>query len=68
MCQIVRQHTGKMDAKLKAVVTVPAYFNNLQKRATMQACQIAGLECIRLINEPTAAIIARNLHDEDQDY
>ena len=45
----------------KAVVTVPAYFNNSQKKATLDACRIAGLECQRLINEPTAAAIAYGL-------
>ena len=42
----------------KAVVTVPAYFTKSQKQATMHACQIAGLEVLRLISEPTAASIA----------
>ena len=42
----------------KAVVTVPAYFNDAQRTATKQAGQIAGLEVIRIINEPTAAALA----------
>ena len=42
----------------KAVITVPAYFNNMQKQATTHAAEIAGLELIRLINEPTSAAIA----------
>lgn len=42
----------------KAVVTVPAYFNDAQRAATKQAGQIAGLDIIRIINEPTAAAIA----------
>ena len=42
----------------KAVITVPAYFNESQKRATKEAGEIAGLEVIRLLNEPTAAAIA----------
>ena len=41
-----------------AVVTVPAYFNDSQKQATKDACKIAGLECKRIITEPTAAAIA----------
>ena len=45
----------------KAVVTVPAYFNNSQKQATLDACKIAGLEFVRIINEPTAAAIAYGL-------
>jgi len=42
----------------KVVVTVPAYFGDSQRQATKDACQIAGLECIRIINEPTAAALA----------
>lgn len=45
----------------KVVVTVPAYFGNSQREATRDACQIAGLEVLRIINEPTAAAIAYNL-------
>ena len=44
-----------------AVVTVPAYFNNSQKQATLDACKIAGLDCKRIVNEPTAAAIAYGL-------
>src|SRR5438132_994643 len=42
----------------KAVVTVPAYFNDNQRQATKDAGQIAGLDVIRIINEPTAAALA----------
>lgn len=42
----------------KAVITVPAYFNDAQRLATKQAAEIAGLEVLRLINEPTAAALA----------
>ena len=42
-------------------MTVPAYFNNMQKQATMDACKIAGLKCERIINEPTAAAIGYGL-------
>ena len=42
----------------KAVVTAPAYFSKSQKLATMHACEIAGLECKRIISEPTAAYLA----------
>jgi len=42
----------------RAVVTVPAYFNHAQRAATKEAVELAGLECIRLINEPTAAALA----------
>lgn len=45
----------------KVVVTVPAYFNDAQRQATKDACRIAGLEVLRLIQEPTAASIAYGL-------
>ena len=45
----------------KAVVTVPAYFNDSQRQATKNAGQMAGLEIVRLINEPTAAALAYGL-------
>ncbi|KAL0214327.1 hypothetical protein P9112_006544 [Eukaryota sp. TZLM1-RC] len=53
----------------KAVITVPAYFNDSQRQATKDAGQIAGLEVLRIINEPTAAAIAYGLNnksDEEQ--
>ena len=45
----------------KAVITVPAYFNDAQRQATKDAGQIAGLEVARIINEPTAAALAYGL-------
>ena len=51
----------------KAVVTVPAYFNDSQRKATKQAAEIAGLEVERIINEPTAAALAYGLDKEDID-
>lgn len=45
----------------KAVVTVPAYFNDAQRQSTKDACRIAGLEALRIINEPTAAALAYGL-------
>ncbi|MCA9939423.1 MAG: molecular chaperone DnaK [Anaerolineales bacterium] len=50
----------------KAVITVPAYFNDSQRQATKDAGQIAGLEVMRIINEPTAAALAYGL-DKKQD-
>jgi L1 cell adhesion molecule like protein len=44
-----------------AVVTIPAYFNELQREATKAACVKAGLNVLRMINEPTAAAIAYGL-------
>ncbi len=49
----------------KAVITVPAYFNDAQRQATRDAGRIAGLEVIRIINEPTAAALAYGLSKED---
>jgi molecular chaperone DnaK len=51
----------------KAVVTVPAYFNDNQRSATKDACKIAGLEVIRLVNEPTAAALAYGLDRTGED-
>ncbi len=48
----------------KAVITVPAYFNDAQRQATKDAGQIAGLEVVRIINEPTAAALAYGLENE----
>ncbi|MBC7345734.1 MAG: Hsp70 family protein, partial [Clostridia bacterium] len=51
----------------KAVITVPAYFNDAQRTATKEAGQIAGLEVVRLINEPTAAAFAYGLNKSDKE-
>ncbi|MBX7246459.1 MAG: molecular chaperone DnaK [Candidatus Sumerlaeaceae bacterium] len=48
----------------KAIVTVPAYFDDLQRQATMEAGKLAGLEVLRLVNEPTAAAMAYGLGRE----
>ena len=48
-----------------AVITVPAYFNDAQRQATKDAGQIAGLEVLRVINEPTAAALAYGLDRSD---
>ena len=48
----------------RAVVTVPAYFNDAQRQATKDAGKIAGLEVLRLVNEPTAAALAYGLHEQ----
>src|SRR5689334_11516466 len=49
-----------------AVITVPAYFNNAQREATKDAGKIAGLNVLRIINEPTAAALAYGLEKEDE--
>ena len=51
----------------KAVITVPAYFNDAQRQATKDAGQIAGLEVMRIINEPTAASLAYGLERKAQE-
>ena len=48
----------------KAVITVPAYFNDAQREATKDAAEIAGLDCVRIINEPTAAALAYGLEKQ----
>src|SRR5947209_14399186 len=53
---------AKMGKKItQAVITVPAYFNDAQRQATKDAGKIAGLEVLRIINEPTAASLAYGL-------
>ena len=51
----------------KAVITVPAYFDDQQRTATMEAAKIAGIDCKRIINEPTAAALAFGLDKLDKD-
>jgi molecular chaperone DnaK (HSP70) len=48
----------------RAVITVPAYFNDAQRQATKDAGKLAGLEVLRLVNEPTAATLAYGLHEK----
>ncbi len=55
------------DTVTQAVITVPAYFDDAQRTATQEAGQIAGLEVLRIINEPTAAALAYGLESEDHD-
>ena len=64
----------KQDAELrlghrvdKAVITVPAYFNDMQRRCTMRAGELAGLQVLKLINEPTAAAFAYGLNNAGKD-
>ncbi len=56
MREIAERALGQKVAQ--AVVTVPAYFNDHQRQATREAARLAGLECLRIINEPTAAALA----------
>ncbi|MEO6503192.1 MAG: Hsp70 family protein, partial [Jatrophihabitantaceae bacterium] len=55
------------DTVTQAVITVPAYFDDAQRTATKEAGQIAGLEVLRIINEPTAAALAYGLDKEGDD-
>ena len=56
------------DTVTQAVVTVPAYFDDAQRTATQEAGRIAGLEVLRIINEPTAAALAYGLDKETSDH
>jgi molecular chaperone DnaK len=56
MKMIAEEYTGEKIEK--AVITVPAYFNDAQRQATKDAGRIAGLDVVRIINEPTAAALA----------
>lgn len=51
----------------EAVITVPAYFNDDQRHATIEAGKLAGLEVRRIINEPTAASLAYGIHEQDEE-
>jgi len=69
---ILRKMKEDAEAKLgekitQAVITVPAYFNDSQRQATKDAGQIAGLEVLRIINEPTAAALAYGLDKKKED-
>ena len=55
------------DEVTKAIITVPAYFTDAQRQATKDAGTIAGLEVLRIINEPTAAALAFGLNKQDQE-
>ena len=60
--QLKKNAEEELDARVtKAVITVPAYFNDAQRQATRDAGRMAGLEVLRLVNEPTAAALAYGL-------
>lgn len=63
MKEIAETYLG--DTVTQAVITVPAYFNDAQRQATKDAGKIAGLEVLRIINEPTAAALAYGLDKDD---
>src|SRR6266480_6914861 len=63
MKEVAETKLGKKVSK--AVITVPAYFNDQQRQATKDAGQIAGLNVLRVVNEPTAAALAYGLEKEN---
>jgi molecular chaperone DnaK len=65
MKQTAEEYLG--EKVTEAVITVPAYFNDAQRKATQEAGKIAGLEVKRIINEPTAASLAYGLDKKDED-
>ena len=52
----------------QAIISVPAYFNDLQRKATVAAGRLAGLQVLRLVNEPTAAALAHGLHESESTF
>jgi molecular chaperone DnaK len=63
MKETAEAHLGKSVSK--AVITVPAYFNDAQRQATKDAGRIAGLEVLRIINEPTAAALSYGMNNKE---
>lgn len=61
------KHTGDNRAGSKAVITVPAYFNEKQRQSVQRSADIAGIEVLALINEPTAAGLAHGLMEKQGD-
>lgn len=59
-------HKSK-DSEVDAVITVPAYFNDSQRQATKDAAYLAGINLLRIINEPTAAALAYGLKKEKKE-
>jgi molecular chaperone DnaK (HSP70) len=51
----------------QAIITIPAYFNDSQRQATKDAATIAGIDCVRMLNEPTAAALAYGLNNLEND-
>ncbi len=67
---ITNVYLERENSNINAVITIPAYFNDAQRNATNNAAKIAGINCIRMINEPTAAALAYgilgNKNDEER--
>jgi len=64
LCNIAKAHNNKVVDS--AVITVPAYFNDMQRQATKIAAEMAGISVLRLISEPTAAAIAYGIDDKQK--
>jgi len=64
LCNIAKAHKNKIVDS--AVITVPAYFNDMQRQATKIAAEMAGISVLRLISEPTAAAIAYGIDDKQK--
>lgn len=60
------EHFLKQECR-QAIISVPAYFNNIQREATIEAAKLAGLEVLNIISEPTAAAMAYGIHNLDED-
>lgn len=56
------EHFLKQECR-QAIISVPAYFNNIQREATIEAAKLAGLEVLNIISEPTAAAMAYGIHN-----
>jgi molecular chaperone DnaK (HSP70) len=65
MIESAEEYLNKKVQKL--VITVPANFNDAQRNSTKQAALLAGVEVIRIINEPTAAALAYGLHEKNEE-
>ena len=70
--RILRELKGRIEAELggevsRAVITVPAYFNDAQRQATRDAGKLAGLDVLRIVNEPTASSLAYGIGLTDED-
>jgi molecular chaperone HscA len=70
--EILKELKARMEAELKAtisraVITVPAYFNDSQRQATRDAGKLAGLDVLRIVNEPTAASLAYGLNGQQSE-
>lgn len=65
---IVNDAQEKLDEPIdRVVISVPAYFTDLQRKATLEAARIAGLNTLGIVNEPTAAALAYHLHESDRE-